>query len=376
MTKNTGGVLSFWNIKEYNPEIEPKLISEYPLYTDARVTGELVGDCEPYKFINMIAMHQEHGVVHESIILRILWYVTDNKTFGVKTDTSTYHGGWISDEITALGSLKLGIRLKSGDETRIFNGYSKDPLGTPRAALTPAPKLLLRGKQLILPSVVKKVNLSVLSELKHLGRIEEEQYVSLVRAARLYQDALWVAESEPALAWIMLISSIEVVANQRSIDETSPAKKLEDLKPELAKLLIKHGGEQLLQQVAEEITPSLGATSKFIKFCLDFMPDPPEERPIEWGQISWSKTNLKKILNKLYGYRSKALHGGTPFPEPMCRPPEKLSEEWGTLEKGSAGLACHTLGASWKSDDLPINMNTFNYIVNGILNNWWSSLLK
>jgi len=376
LTKNTGGVLSFWNIKEYNPDITPKLISEYPLYTDANIVGELVDDREPYKFINMGAASQEHGVVHESIILRILWYVTDNKIFGIKTDTSTYHGGWVADEITALGSLKLGIRLKSGDETRVFNGYSRDPLGTPRAMLTPAPKLMVRGKQLILPGVVKTVNLSVLSELKHLGDIKEEQYVSLVRAARMYQDALWVAESEPALAWIMLISAIEVAASQRSIDEISPANKLKNLKPELAKLLIESGGEELLQRVAEEITPSLGATSKFIKFCLDFMPDPPEKRPIEWGQISWSRTNLKKILNKLYGYRSVALHGGTPFPEPMCRAPERLSEEWGMLEKGSSGLACHTLGASWKSDDLPINMNTFNYIVNGILNNWWSSLLK
>jgi len=374
LVENTGGVLSYWNLKEFACSKSPKSISEYPLFTDAHVTGELKEGFEPYYFINMIATSHNPGDVRESIILRIGWHVKDNRTFGVKTETSKYHGGGLTDEIAALVSLKLGIRLKAGDETRIFGGYSDDPLGTPRASVTQPPKLMPRNKQLILPSVFKTVNLSELAELKSLENVQEKQYVALIRAARLYQDALWVVESEPALAWIMLISAIEVAANQQSLEDATPEKKLEELKPELAKLLIENGGNKLLSEVAMEITSSLGATNKFIKFCLLFMPEPPMERPPEWAQISWSKKSLKKILNKLYGYRSDALHGGTPFPEPMCRPPEKISKEHGFTEKGSMGLATHTLGGSWKSDDIPININIFNYMVNGILNNWCKSL--
>jgi len=33
--------------------------------------------------------------------------------------------------------------------------------------------------------------------------------VALTRAARLYQDALWMIESEPSLAWLLLVSAIE-----------------------------------------------------------------------------------------------------------------------------------------------------------------------
>jgi len=88
-----------------------------------------------------------------------------------------------------------------------------------------------------------------------------------------------------------------------------------------------------------------------------------------------AEKGFRKILGKLYGYRSSALHGGTPFPAPLCSPPDFISQEECPTEKGSLGLADHTLGASWKAEDLPISMDTFNYFVNGVLNNWWSSLL-
>lgn len=376
MTENSGGVLSYWNIKDHDFDKQPQSISEYPLFTDAHIVGELLKGCEPYVFINMIPVDRAPGVIKESIMLRVSWYVKDNKKFGVHTDTSKYHGGWVTDEIAALASLKLGIRLKAGDETRIFKGYSNDPLGTPRSATSPHPQLTIRSKQLMIPSVVRRVDLTELKALRLLGNVDEDQYVSLVRSARLYQDSLWVSESEPALAWVMLISAIEVAANQQALDSSSPSARLAESKPKLAELLINHGGEHLLTEVSEQITHSLGATNKFIKFCLEFMPDEPENRPVDRAQVKWSKTNLKKMLNKLYEYRSNALHGGTPFPEPMCRPPEKLPDDCGIPEKGCTSLAVHTLGASWKADDLPINMNAFHYIVNGILNKWWDSLAE
>jgi len=165
--------------------------TEYPLYTDAHITGELTKGCEPYSFINMISMKQETGVASESILLRIGWYISGNPKCEIETDTSKYHGGWVTDEIAALASLKLGIRLKAGDMTRIFGSYSEDPLGTPRAPMYPPPMLTLRGKQPVLPNVIKTVNLGDLKEIQQLQNIKESQYIPLIRAARLYQDALW-----------------------------------------------------------------------------------------------------------------------------------------------------------------------------------------
>jgi hypothetical protein len=149
---HTVGILSFWNFKEYSPGKNPAAIVEYPLYTDSHITGELLEGCEPYAFLNTIATGGQPGNIRESVVLRIFWYVTEGGKYEVKTDNSKYHGGWITDEIAALASLKLGIRLKAGSRTRMFGGYSQDSLGTPYAQDASIPQLITRNKRLVLPS--------------------------------------------------------------------------------------------------------------------------------------------------------------------------------------------------------------------------------
>lgn len=375
MSGNTGGVLSYWNIKEFSPDSKPNSISEYPLYSDAHITGELNDEKGPYKFLNMISGVNGPGLIYDAITLRVFWYIDNQIAFDVKTDTSKYHGGWVTDEIAALASLKLGIRLKAGAMTRRYDAYSDDKFGTLRSTREKKPEIDIGIRGAILPSIVKTVNITELGNLYALHRISEEQYIALVRASRMYQDALWIAESEPELAWLMFISSLETAANQWSSEQGPPAERLKALNPKLADILLESGGDELVDKVANEIIHSLGATTKFIKFCLKFMPSPPEKRPPEWARVKWTKTGFREILGKLYSYRSSALHGGTPFPAPLCSPPDFISKEECPTEKGSFGLAAHTLGASWKAEDLPISMDTFHYFANGVLNNWWSSLL-
>ena len=376
MSDNTGGVLSYWNLKEFSPELKPKSISEFPLYTDSHITGELNDEIGPYKFLNMISGINGPGKICDAITLRVLWYVNDQSSYGLKTDTSKYHGGWVTDEIAALVSLKLGIRVKAGEATRTYDSHSDGYFGTPRSTREKPPEVKIGSRGPILPSVVKTVNITDLNEIYSLSSLDEEQYVSLVRASRIYQEALWVAESEPELAWLMLVSSLETAACQWSSDEDTDVERLRASKPELAEMLFEVGGEILVEKVANEIAHTLGATSKFIKFCLNYFPAPPENRPDEWARVKWSKTGFRGVLNKIYDYRSAALHGGTPFPAPLCGPPDCVSMESGVAEKGVLALAAHTLGGSWKSEDLPISMNAFQIFVNGVLNNWWRSLIE
>ncbi|WP_444928604.1 hypothetical protein ACJJIF_12080 [Microbulbifer sp. SSSA002] len=376
MSGNTGGVLSYWNMKEFSPDAKPNSISEFPLYSDAHITGELNDEKGPYKFLNMISGTNGPGSINDAITLRMFWYIDDQSSYGVKTDTSKYHGGWVTDEIAALASLKLGIRVKAGAVTRSYDAYSDDEFGRPRSTREKKPEINIGIRGAVLPSVVKTVNISELGDLYSLHYLDEEQYIALVRASRMYQDALWIAESEPELAWLMLISSLETAANQWSSEQDTPVERLKASKPALAEMLFDSGGDVLVEKVANEIIHSLGATTKFIKFCLEFMPDEPEKRPPEWMRVKWTKTGYREILGKLYGYRSSALHGGTPFPAPLCSPPDSISKEEYPTEKGSLGLAAHTLGASWKAEDLPISMDTFHYFANGVLNKWWSSLLS
>ena len=88
-----------------------------------------------------------------------------------------------------------------------------------------------------------------------------------------------------------------------------------------------------------------------------------------------SKTQLRGVLNKVYDYRSKALHAGIPFPTPLCRPPALTALGNLPSETGADGIAHHTRGGNWLAKDLPMTMNTFCFFVNGALNNWLDSML-
>jgi hypothetical protein len=123
--------------------------------------------------------------------------------------------------------------------------------------------------------------------------------------------------------------------------------------------------------VSEQIAGYMGATKTFIDFILEYLPDEPSKRPIEFGRINWSKSCFKDYLSKIYSYRSKALHGGIPFPAPMCEPPMWL--EKGLSEK-PMGIAIARQNAVWVADDLPMQLHIFEYIVRNTLLKWWDSL--
>jgi hypothetical protein len=46
--------------------------------------------------------------------------------------------------------------------------------------------------------------------------------VALIRTARLHQDAVWIAEQEPELAWLMLVSALETGAGRWDRSAGSP----------------------------------------------------------------------------------------------------------------------------------------------------------
>ncbi|MCX5892453.1 MAG: hypothetical protein NTW80_05680, partial [Deltaproteobacteria bacterium] len=119
------------------------------------------------------------------------------------------------------------------------------------------------------------------------------------------------------------------------------------------------------------------ATKKFIDFVLEFLPPPPIKRPAQWSQIDWSKNKIKKALRKIYSYRSKALHGGIPFPAPMCLPPFR-QPKWEAYSEKPLGPDVRKLGGKWlevcSPDDIPMLLQTFEYITRGVLLEWWETI--
>lgn len=349
---------------------------EHSLYSDAHVTGEYRTTQGPYTFLNTIPMPTFDGAVKVPIVLRSEMYIEFSIPDMTKTDESVYHGGDLVDEIVALASLSLGIRLLNGGTSREF-GTDGDPYGRPREwAGIPAPVFRFRRNMPILPAVGGSHSMEALRRLETIPRIEPPRYVSLVRACKAYQEALWICESEPNLAWLLFVSALETAANDVYRAAGPSSERLRIAKPELAEHLEEIGGREHLQRVADQIADTLKSTKKFIDFGMKFTPKvpSPKERPLARDlKLDWRKPNLKKVLRKVYQYRSRALHEGIPFPDPMLGPPFRMNANEPGSEVPLLGEASYSKGGTWVRKDVPVNLSTFHYITRNALLKWWDS---
>lgn len=345
---------------------------EFALFSDSRFVGD-TPPFGPYRFLN--PAHQPRGQVlmEPALIGRVTEYGEFHFPAFTKTDVSAFHGGDTPDGLAALLSLLLGVRLKAGGVSRFF-ALNGDPAGEPTAwNSNRIPMPLLAPEPRILPRIPLEADLAETSLLAEYPLLTAAQAVVLLRAARLYQDALWLAESEPNLAWLMLVSSVETAANQWRQESGSAPERLRAGNPELAALLEDRGGDELVGKVSALISDSLGSTKKFIEFVLNYLPSPPPARPVEHYRSDWDPQAMKRHLRTIYQYRSRALHGGTPFPAPMCMPARSDPNLGGLLEI-SLGNAMFTQGGVWTKKDLPFLLHVFEYISRGVLLSWWRGL--
>ena len=346
-------------------------MDEYPLYTDAHLVGEATEGYGPYQFINLVPTTSQRGLVQPTLALRFQRYIAWEVSLAgaKKTQARGYHGGWPVDEIVALASLALGTRLRAADKSREFMP-SGDPHGRPTAPAFRRDPVLLRGDRgPVLPNLSERRSLDDLKPITTLPRLAGPDAMALVRAARMYQDALWIAEPEPSLAWVMLVSAVETAAHHWRSTEDTAVERLKEAKPELFEILKRTGIGDLPEQVAECIADSIGATRKFIDFSLTFLPGPPSLRP-ESPRHCWDTAALRKTMRIIYGYRSDALHSGRPFPAPMCEPPRLEVPEEVPL-----GLASLRNDSIWFRKDTPLMLHVFEYIVRHSLLKWWNSMV-
>lgn len=162
-------------------------------------------------------------------------------------------------------------------------------------------------------------SLELLKILEVLPALNHEAATTLIRSARLFQDALWPAETEPGLTWLLLVSALETAAVHWRAQQEEPLVRFQTAKPDLYEELLNHD-PKLAERVAAEFKDSFGVTRKFVDFVMKFRPPEPKER-LAWGRIDWSDAGMRRMLAIVYGYRSKALHEGRPFPAPMSEPP-------------------------------------------------------
>jgi hypothetical protein len=386
------GPYSHWNWRcqlEKDESTPPYSAQEVQLFSDAHFIGTNI-EHGPYFLMNAEPFQwsspELSQLMYARLVLRVEQYLDprEDPTISPRgTDTSRYHGGTFLDEMAALYSLCWGVRLRAGGVVREFsslNGY--DIYGQPR---TPTPD----ETPIFLPPHDGKYVLPWHPTDRQIGDIQEQikSYIllspkeasTLIRSARLYQDSVWLAESNPEISWLLLASAVEVAANHWIQEELAfdSEEELKYFNPRLVKELenLEHDRAEAIETVSKHLKGLLGATKKFRQFLLRFRPqEPPVNRP-NFLQVEWSEDSMKDIFNKIYNHRSLALHEGIPFPEPMCRPPGLDYQNNIPRERPDTGLFIATLGASWKAKDVPIHFHVFEYIVRHSLLNWWQDMV-
>ena len=347
---------------------------ECPMFTDAHVTGGASDRYGPYQLINTVRIPDfDAHRTRPSVILRVDEHFSFEPPRMDKTDASCYHGGDLPDEIAALISLCLGIRLRPGGRNRVFE-RDQDPKGHPISwDFRHDPTLPEVPRNPVLPRLTGTHSLEDVSILMKFPALSPEDAITLVRAARFYQEAVWMVESAPEISWIMLTSAIETAAGRWQAERESPLEKLKAMKPKLYDLLDSCADERFALQIAEMVAPYVGSTKKFVDFLLNFRPDAPQKRPEGEFQHPWDATSLRSSFKRIYDYRSRALHAGVPFPDPMCWPPMLVNIKSEPAEV-PIGLAAGSKGGVWLKKDIPMLLHTFEYIARHALLNWWRSI--
>jgi hypothetical protein len=339
-------------INKYNPN--ERIIREFEVTTDADIRGGFIFG--PYSFklweFNPKKEGEERKLIlkieeHERYILADSENSLYKDTLSNPSDKAYYPGGDIVDEIIFLSSLFLRRRFKKGSLLRINN----QPHLTSSAYNRILDKHLITGTS----------NLSNLeSYFNLLEKLNKKYNQKYILSAKLYHQALLIIENEPDLAYLSLISSIEVLSNDYKIDTN-----FSDIEnPKLKKAVEKIEDEDVRKEVETAILERENLiTKKFIEFIYDYTEESfwkYENRP-KLGKVE--KDNSKEYLKRIYRQRSETLHSGKLFPPNIFDPPSLGAEIDFSIST--------TVGErKWPSEKYIPNIHFFERLVQHVLINF------
>ncbi len=272
-----------WNAFNHaKPETEN---ADDELYSDRRFVGG-PSTLGPYTLSTIIRQDQSdaapkvgpavrlHVGVHESLIPDV---VVDGELAEANSDA--YHGGNASDEIAALVSLTLGVRLRVAGTAQLSGihdqGEAHQPIYLEVAPLAHPGR---PGRELVPAALTRPAHLDQLDRLQSFPHLNEEAQVELVRAARAYAAGLWWANEDQNQSWLQLITAVEIGGNYRQKVLTEPVELVEKLWPELWKAL-QPAHKSVRVKVSKLLAHQIRATQKFIDFLNQCAPEPPDLRP-------------------------------------------------------------------------------------------------
>jgi hypothetical protein len=167
---------------------------EATLYSDGYLVGGVSSNLGPYSFINTVPALKD-GLVPAIVVRADSFLVIELDM--ERTDVSTYHGADFFEELAAILSLTLGIRCRSGGMTRYWSKGDRDSFGNP-SEFDHVPPYLPSNAQRhsLIPNLRRMVNIQDVVPFFHrLMATDPASAVAAVRAARLYQQAMWVSDA-------------------------------------------------------------------------------------------------------------------------------------------------------------------------------------
>lgn len=328
------------NLELFQPDAEI-LSVEYEVITDSNIVGQ-------FKYGPYFFSLWDFGIFNEGEERKLCLNIKSNAVIDSKLPATSrkayYHGGNIADEIVSLSSLflrrrfKLGMVVRRDDQPVRISNTNKW-----------IDKSLISGES----------NLSSLSEWFDLiMALEDKVHHKFILAVRLYHKAILLIEEEPDLAYLNLVSSVEVLCQDVELDGIT----LADVDSELAKL-VNLLDDNIRDNIKKRIlNREKFIKRKFVKFILDNVDDSFwfGDGP-EYGRVEQDK--LEGLLGRIYNQRSKTLHSGDPFPATIYDPPILGCEI-------DFGLGVSVGEKRWDPEDFIPHPHFFERLVNHVLKNY------
>jgi hypothetical protein len=331
------------NIEELSDSVNSEVI-EHEVIADASVIGKF--DYGPYTLsIWEFGNHNEGE--ERKLCLKIHYSVERKESWRTAEPYGFSHGGGLADELIYLSSLFLRRRLKLGPITRIDD------------------------RPVYLPGIKDWIDKTLVTGGSNLGDLIEwfrlienlniKYYLKFILSAKLYHSALLLVEKDPDLAYLNLVSSIEVLCDDTDIGTIT----LDDLNDEkLKQLLDSIKNIELRKNIEKQIiSREHFIKRKFIKFILNYIDASfweSSKRP-EHGRIR--EEDLEDLLKRIYDQRSATLHNGEPFPPSIYRPPMLGAEI-------DFSLGVYDGGRIWKQEEFIPNFHFFEKLINHVLKNF------
>lgn len=283
-------------------------IYEFEVIVDAPVRGEFA--IGPFA---MTAWDPDDGPegTPRSMVLTIDSYLVDVVAPGSAAKAvgrGFYHSLTLPEEVCALATTLLRKRISLGPLLRA-NGI---PL-----RIKPQPP---RRHDAI---VRTELDLDKLEPaMQRVFKLPLEFHQVFILACRMYQEALMLIDSKPDLAYLLLVSCVEVFVGKlgRKTLET-------DLKDAVKEALARcdEGGRQVLLQ--EILDLDRGISRNFVAFIIENLD---EQFWLQPGRPAPPKRvepeELPEILKRIYAARSKLVHEAEPFPPNVLDAPDDESE--------------------------------------------------